>query len=75
MSAQPSGQVGNCGGPCLAAKWVNPLLYLAGPFAAGMSLPNGGATWKPLLVTMLHGRTYADAALLIQSAVDAEKKR
>ena len=74
LLGQPSGQLGNCGGPCLAAKWVNPLLYLTGPFEAGTSIANGGATWKPLLVTMLHGRTYADAALLIQSAVDAEKK-
>ena len=74
LLGQEPGQAGNCGGPCLAAKWVNPLLYLTGPFGAGVSIANGGATWKPLLVTMLHGRTYADAAMLIQSAVDAEKK-
>ena len=73
LLGQPSGKAGNCGGPCLAAAWVNPLLYLTGPFGAGVSIANGGATWKPLLVTMLHGRTYADAALLIQSATDAEK--
>ena len=73
LLGQEPGQMVNCGSPCLGARWVNPLLFLTGPFGAGVSVANGGATWKPLLVTMLHGRTYADAALLIQSAVDAEK--
>ena len=31
-------------------------------------------TLKPLLVTMLHGRSYKDAGLLIKSAIDAEKQ-
>lgn len=71
---QASGNTVDCGGsPCLAAKWSNPYRTVTGPITGGMTITAGGVTWKPLLVTMLHGRTYADAELLLTSAMDAEK--
>lgn len=65
------GAPGNCGGtPCLAAAWRNP--YTRGPFRAGWSAESQGVLHQPLLVTMLHGRSYADAARLVASATTAE---
>mgnify|MGYP000615942768 CR=1 FL=1 len=64
-------------------SWVNK--FTSGPFFAGKSAPGkawsyDGKKWaqlpfihKPMLVTMLHGRTYKDAGLLLKSALDAEK--
>ncbi len=71
---QASGATVDCGGtPCLGAKWQNPYRTLTGPVTPGLTVTQSGTTWKPLLVTMLHGRSYADAELLLTSALDAEK--
>jgi uncharacterized protein (TIGR03790 family) len=61
----------DCGGqPCAAAAWENP--FRRGTFAASWSAERQGITHRPLLVTMLHGRSFADAARLIASATTAE---
>jgi uncharacterized protein (TIGR03790 family) len=72
LLGQPPGQMAACGGSstCYAARWPNPFRF--GAFDAGWSEARGGVTWRPLLVTMLHGRTYEDAASLIESALEAE---
>jgi MYXO-CTERM domain-containing protein len=71
---QAPGATVDCGGtPCLGAKWANPYKSVTGPITPAMTVTANGVTWKPLLVTMLHGRSYADAERLITSAVDAEK--
>ncbi len=59
--------------PCLAAAWQNPLLGLQTAFAPDVQVTLGGAVWHPKLVTMLHGRSYADAGKLLTSALQAEK--
>jgi len=69
---QEPGQVADCGGtPCYAARWSNP--FRSGTFEAGFSRDLPRLSWRPLLVTMLHGRTYEDAARLVTSAVAAEE--
>ncbi len=73
LLGQDPGQIVDCGSPCLGAKYVNPLLYLNGPFGPGYDSVRAGVDWKILLVTMLTGRSYADGQMLIQSAMDAEK--
>ena len=70
---QDPGTLVNCGTPCYGAAWQNPLLGLTTPFKAGYSVTKNGVVWKPLLVTMLHGRSQADAQMLIDSATNAEK--
>jgi hypothetical protein len=69
---QAPGRLVNCGGGamCLGARWSNP--FRSGTFRAGWSLRQGGLLWRPRLVTMLHGRSAADAARLIASATTAE---
>ncbi len=59
--------------PCLGAKWKNPIVGLAGPFAPDFHVTQGGAIWHPKLVTMFDGRSYADAGKLLTSALDGEK--
>ena len=59
--------------PCLKARWQNPVANLQAPFASDVEVKLGGAIWHPKLVTMLHGRSYADAEKLLTSALDAEK--
>ena len=60
-----------CGStPCLAARWPNP--FRAGRFSAGYEAEQDGIRHRPWLVTMLHGRSYADAARLVESATTAE---
>lgn len=73
LLGQEPGQIVNCGSPCYGAQWDNPLQYLTGPFSAGYKVTRGGVAWKPMLVTMLHGRSQADAQMLIDSATQAEK--
>ncbi len=73
LLGQDPGQIVNCGSPCYGAAWDNPLQYLTGPFTAGYKVTRGGVAWKPMLVTMLHGRSQADAQMLIDSATQAEK--
>ncbi|MEW5849974.1 MAG: TIGR03790 family protein [Myxococcota bacterium] len=69
----PPGDVANCGGtPCVAAHWRNP--YRSGAFESGWYRETQGVAWQPVLVTMLHGRSYAEAGLLLDSALDAEAK-
>jgi MYXO-CTERM domain-containing protein len=72
LVGQPPGMMANCGGPCLAAQWPNPLKALVGPYGPGMVFKKNGVEWHPVIATMLHGRTYADAQKLLQSALDAE---
>lgn len=61
-----------CGStPCLAAAWRNP--YRRGRFDSGWSGRAQGVLHRPWLVTMLHGRSYLDAARLIASATTAEQ--
>ncbi|MCC7542944.1 MAG: hypothetical protein IT379_42405, partial [Deltaproteobacteria bacterium] len=58
------------GVPCCGARFANP--FRTGVFAPGWSRDTAEGTFRPLLVTMLHGRTYEDAARLIDSAIAAE---
>lgn len=72
LLGQPPGQMSTCGtSACYAARWTNP--FRAGAFEAGWTRTSGGVVWRPLLVTMLHGRSFEDAARLIESALDAEE--
>jgi len=65
------GRNADCGGtPCYAANWNNP--FRSGVFEPGWTATVGLVTWRPELVTMLHGRTYEDAAGLLDSALAAE---
>ncbi len=73
LLGQEPGTIVNCGSPCYGAQWSNPLTTLATPFHAGYTVTKFGVAWKPLLVTMLHGRSQADAQMLIDSAITAEK--
>ncbi|MBX3269133.1 MAG: TIGR03790 family protein [Sandaracinaceae bacterium] len=69
----PPGMSAMCGAtPCYAAAWPNP--YRGFPFEPGWSLERSGVTWRPLLVTMLHGRSFEDAARLLESALAAEAR-
>lgn len=73
LLGQPPGQIGNCGSPCLAAKWSNPLLALGTAYDSAWTVKASGVEWHPVLATMLHGRSYADAEKLLTSGLDAEK--
>jgi uncharacterized protein (TIGR03790 family) len=65
------GQPGSCGpASCYAARWVNP--FRSGTFSPGWTTTANGVTWRPRLVTMLHGRSAAAAAKLVASATTAE---
>lgn len=65
------GAMVDCGGtPCLAAAWRSG--YRGGPFRAGFERMRDGVVHRPVLVTMLHGRSDADAARLIDAAVASE---
>lgn len=71
LGANPGEDV-SCGtATCYAARWSN--LYRSGNFRAGYEASDrAGNTYRPLLVTMLNGRTYEEAALLLTSALDGE---
>ena len=73
LLGQDPGTLVNCGTPCYGAAWPNPMLNLTTPYQAGYTVTKNGVAWKPLLVTMLHGRSQADAQMLIDSATNAEK--
>ncbi len=73
LLGQEPGEIVNCGSPCYGARWVNPLQTLNAPFHAGYTATTGGVAWKPMIVTMLHGRSQADAQMLIDSSTAAEK--
>jgi hypothetical protein len=71
LLGQPPGIDAMCGSAtCYAARWMNP--FRSGPFEPGWTRSSGTLEWQPMLVTMLHGRSYEDAAKLITSAIDAE---
>ncbi len=71
LGSEP-GSTLDCGGtPCYGPAWRNP--YRGFPFESGWTVDASGVTWRPLLVTMLHGRTYASAGGLLTSALDAER--
>ncbi len=68
---QDPGRMADCGGtPCLAAAWRSG--YRGGPFEAGYERTSAGVIHRPVLVTMLHGRSDADAARLISSSIASE---
>ncbi|MCB9643811.1 MAG: TIGR03790 family protein [Myxococcales bacterium] len=72
LDEMPGQQITCSGGStCLAARWSNP--FRSGIFRPGYQKTVGTVDWKPLLVTMLHGRSYMDAEKLLTSAIDAEK--
>jgi uncharacterized protein (TIGR03790 family) len=65
------GSVADCGGtPCYAARVASQ--YRAEPFRAGLEVTVSGIIHRPVLVTMLHGRSDADAERLIDVALAAE---
>lgn len=65
------GSVQDCGGtPCYAARVASQ--YRAEPFRSGFEVTVSGIVHRPVLVTMLHGRTDADAERLIDVALEAE---
>ncbi len=72
MLGHEPGTVASCGAgvSCYAAFWRNP--YDAFPFEPGWSADRASVHWAPLLVTMLHGRSYEDAERLLDSALMAE---
>ncbi len=61
-----------CGGgaTCYAARFQNP--FRSGAFEPGWTRTSGAIEWEPMLVTMLHGRSYEDAGMLIDSALASE---
>jgi len=68
---QDPGRMADCGGtPCLAAAWRSG--YRGGAFEAGYERTSAGVIHRPVLVTMLHGRSDADAARLIASSIASE---
>jgi hypothetical protein len=68
---QAPGFQANCGGsPCLAAAWPNP--FRIGTFDPGWTRQGNGVEWRPLIVTMLEGRTHEQAARLVASATIAD---
>ncbi len=68
---QDPGRMVDCGGtPCLAAYWRSG--YRGGAFEAGYERTASGVIHRPVLVTMLHGRTDADAMSLVTSAIASE---
>jgi MYXO-CTERM domain-containing protein len=65
--------VADCGGtPCRAARWSNPVERRR-VFAAGFDETVFGVRWRPLLVTMLHGRSDADAMRLVTSGLEGDR--
>lgn len=71
LLGEDPGATADCGGtPCWAATWRN--AYHAEPFDASFAEDLMGYTQRPVLVTMLHGRSYADAERLLDSALAAE---
>jgi uncharacterized protein (TIGR03790 family) len=65
------GFVADCGGtPCYAARVAQP--YHGEPFHAGLEATVSGIVHRPVLVTMLNGRSDADAESLIDVALEAE---
>ncbi len=71
LLGQDPGAMLMCGSSsCYGAAWSNP--YQSGPFEPGWSADQSGVHWQPLLVTMLHARTYDDAGRLLDSALMAE---
>jgi len=69
---QPPGVAMTCSGgsACTVARWAN--AYRSGPFEPDFTATRSSVEWHPVLVTMLHGRSYEDAQLLIDSALAAE---
>lgn len=72
LIGQPAGTLVRCGPTAMCYGAARPNPWGAGPFYAGWEMPAGRVTWRPLLVTMLHGRTYDEAAQLLANAVSAD---
>jgi hypothetical protein len=72
LLGQPPGVTADCSGtPCYAAAIPNP--FTTGVFEPGWERSVGGIDFRPVLVTMLHGRSFADAEMLLDSALAAEE--
>jgi len=72
MRGVPPGQQRQCGNtPCLAPRFENP--YRSGHFEPGWQRFAAGIDWRPVLVTMLHGRNFEDAGRLLDSALNGEQ--
>jgi uncharacterized protein (TIGR03790 family) len=72
LLGQPPGVIADCSGtPCYAAAITNP--FTSGIFEPGWERSVGGIDFRPVLVTMLHGRSFADAEMLLDSALAAEE--
>lgn len=56
---------------CLGPRFENP--YREGVFTPGWQRFAAGVNWRPVLVTMLHGRSYEDAGRLLDSALAGEQ--
>ncbi|MBX7197373.1 MAG: hypothetical protein K1X94_35310 [Sandaracinaceae bacterium] len=69
---QDPGHLVDCGGgsTCWGALWRSG--YRGGPFEAGWERTVSSVTHRPMLVTMLHGRSDADAMRLVTSSVASE---
>jgi len=71
LLGEAPGATADCmGTPCYAARYANP--FTRGLFEPGFEAVAGPITWRPVLVTMLHGRSYEDAEMLLDSALAAE---
>lgn len=71
LLGQAPGTVADCGGTaCYAAGFRN--VFRVGVFSPGYEREAAGITFRPLLVTMLHGYSHAEAEMLLDSALMAE---
>lgn len=71
LLGQAPGVTADCGGSaCYAARVRNP--FRTGIFGPGYEREEGGIVFRTVLVTMLHGRSYSEAGILIDSALAAE---
>lgn len=70
LGAEPGATIMCGSSPCYGPAWGNP--YRGFPFEPGWTTDLSGVEWHPILVTMLHARTYADAERLLDSALAAE---
>ncbi len=71
LLGQAPGVTADCTGtPCYAARFANP--FHSGLFEPGWAESVGGVDFRPVLVTMLHGRSFSEAEMLLDSALEAE---
>src|SRR5687767_12514807 len=67
----PPGDPADCGGsPCTAARWFNP--FTSGTFDPGFAVTVRNVDWRLRIATMIHGRSFDEAMMLIDSAIASE---